>query len=325
MRRILNAGGVAVLWIVGVMTCAGISSAQYADSSQTKDGWVTTADGVRIHYIEGGHVGTSGNVDVGGEAPAGAAAIDNVSISDLPRAPSILFVPGWTMPAWIWQKQIDYFDPKYHVVAMDPRCQGESSQAADGLHPAAMARDIKAVIDQLHLAPVVVVAWSMAVVETMSYVDQFGTRDLRGLVLVDEIAGGLSSGEAEQDLALLKSILEDRKASADAFVRKVQFHKPQPEEYIERVIQASLGVPTSAAVTLLVGRDAADYRPVLSRIDKPTLVCAAKSAFIDRVVDMQEQIQGSRLEVFEGAGHALFVDNADQFNTALDGFLRNLK
>jgi microsomal epoxide hydrolase len=229
------------------------------------------------------------------------------------------------MPAWIWQKQIDYFAPRYHVVAMDPRCQGESSQTPDGLHPAAMARDIKAVIDQLHLAPVVVVAWSMAVVETMSYVDQFGTHDLQGLVLVDEIAGGLASGEAEQDLALLKAILEDRTASADAFVRTVQFHKPQPEEYIKRVMQASLSVPTSAAVTLLVGRDTADYQAVLARIDRPTLVCAAESAFIERVVDMQKQIQGSRLEVFEGAGHALFVDNADQFNTALDGFLRSLK
>lgn len=325
MGRILNAGGLAVLWVVGVMACAGISSAQYANSPHTRDGWVVTSDGVRIHYIEGGHVSTSRDVHIRGEAPASATTIGNVLISNLRQAPSILFVPGWTMPAWIWQEQIDYFAARYHVVAMDPRCQGESSQTADGLYPAAMARDIKAVIDQLHLAPVVVVAWSMAVVETMSYVDQFGTRDLQGLVFVDEIAGGLVPGEAEQNFALLKSILEDRKVSADAFVRKVQFHKPQPEEYIQRVIQASLSVPTSAAVTLLVGRDAADYRAVLSKIDKPMLVCAAKTAFIERVVDMQKQIQGSRLEVFEGAGHALFVDNADQFNTVLDGFLRSLK
>jgi pimeloyl-ACP methyl ester carboxylesterase len=40
---------------------------------------------------------------------------------------------------------------------------------------------------------------------------------------------------------------------------------------------------------------------------------------------MQKQIRGSKLEVFEGAGHALFVDNPEQFNSALDSFLSSLK
>jgi non-heme chloroperoxidase len=230
------------------------------------------------------------------------------------------------MPAWIWQKQVDHFSPNYRVVAIDPRCQGQSSRTADGLYPAQMARDINSVIDQLHLAPVVVVGWSMAVVETMAYIDQFGTRDLAALVLVDEIAGGLVPGEADEDIRLLKGVLEDRKSTADFFVRKIQFHKPQPEEYIQRVIQASLGVPTNSAVALLVGRYAADYRAVLPRIGKPTLVCAAaNSPYFDRVAQMHSKIPGSRLEVFDGAGHALFVDDADQFNSALDSFLDSLK
>jgi non-heme chloroperoxidase len=271
-------------------------------ASMSESGFVTSTDGVKIHYIEAGRPKATSGVQ-----------------------PTILFVPGWTMPAWIWQKQIDHFAAKYHVVAIDPRCQGESSQTSEGLYPAQMARDIKAVVDQLHLAPVVLVGWSMAVVETLSYVDQFGTRDVAGLVFVDELAGGFAPGEAEQDFSLLKDLLQDHKNTADYFVRKIQFHKPQPEEYIRRVIQASLSVPTASAVALLVGRYAADYRAVLPKIDKPTLVCAAKGFYFDRVVEMQNQIPGSKLEVFEGAGHALFVDNSEQFNSALDSFLGSLK
>jgi non-heme chloroperoxidase len=271
-------------------------------ASMSKSGFVTSTDGVKIHYIEEGRPRATGGAQ-----------------------PSILFIPGWTMPAWIWQPQIDHFAPRYHVVAIDPRSQGESSQTSEGLYPPQMARDIKAVVDQLHLAPVVLVGWSMAVVETMSYVDQFGTTDVAGLVLVDELAGGFAPGEAEQDFSLLKDVLEDRRHTADFFVRKIQFHKPQPEEYVQRVIQASLGVPTASAVALLVGRYAADYRAVLPKIDKPTLVCTAKSYYFARVIEMQKQIPGSRLEVFEDAGHALFVDNPDQFNSALDSFLGNLK
>jgi pimeloyl-ACP methyl ester carboxylesterase len=33
-------------------------------------------------------------------------------------------------------------------------------------------------------------------------------------------------------------------------------------------------------------------------------------------------VPGSHTEVFEDAGHCLFVDDADRFNTVLDGFLQ---
>ena len=40
---------------------------------------------------------------------------------------------------------------------------------------------------------------------------------------------------------------------------------------------------------------------------------------------MQKQIHGSQLEIFDGAGHALFVDDADHFNTLLEEFLLDLR
>lgn len=311
----------AAVLLISVVACAtAVSATARENRARTKGGFVTSSDGAKIHYIETGHVQTTGSVRIGGPAP-GAMAQGQVSFTNVHQAPTILFIPGWTMPAWIWQQQIDHLAPKFHVVAIDPRCQGESSQTSEGLYPAQMARDIKAVIDQLHLAPVVLVGWSMAVEETLSYVDQFGTRDVAGLVLVDSNAGGLAPGEAEQDLTLLKGVLEDRHNTGTFFVRKIQFHKPQPEDYVQRVIRASLSVPTNSAVALLAGAYTADYRAVLPKIDKPTLVCAAAGPFLDRVVEMQKQIPASKLEVFEGAGHALFVDNPDQFDAALDDFL----
>src|SRR5208282_2127205 len=312
---------------IPILTCgmAFATVAQENNASWSKSGFVTASDGVKIHYVEAGKPQTMHKSATDGQLLESAPGQPVTRVITFHMPPTIVFIPGWTMPAWIWQQQIDHFAINHRVVAIDPRCQGESSQTPDGLYPAQMARDVKAVVDQLHLAPVVLVGWSMAVAETMSYVDQFGTRDVAGLVLVDELAGGFAPGEAEQDFSLLKGLLEDRKNTADYFVRKIQFHKPQPEEYIQRVIQASLSVPTASAVALLVGRYAADYRAVLPKIDKPTLVCAAKSFYFDRVVDMQKQIPGSKLEVFDGAGHALFVENPDQFNSALDSFLAGLK
>jgi len=304
------------------------AAAQVKDEkpAKVKSGFITTPDGVKIHYLEAGHSVTAQRAQVGNPLPADVTPTKgNIALSHERQFPSILFVPGWTMPAWIWENQISYFSKDYRVVAMDPRSQGDSSQVSDGLYPAARARDIKAVVTQLHLAPVVIVAWSMAVVETMAYIDQFGTGDFAGFVFVDNDASGRAPGDADQDFGLLKGVLEDRQNAANNFVRKLNFKKPQAEEYLQKVIQASLRVPTNTAVALLVGYFVADYRSVLPKIDKPSIVCASKTPYMATIVEMQKQMQGSQLEVFDGDGHALFVDDADKFNSLLEEFLLDLR
>jgi non-heme chloroperoxidase len=310
-----------------LLSLAGSGAVMAADKkpAAVKSGFITTVDGVRIHYLEAGKPVKAPSAEVGNPLPNGVKPTKgNISVYSTKEPPSLLFVPGWTMPAWIWQKQIDYFSRDFRVVAMDPRCQGESSQTSDGLYPAVRARDIKAVVDQLHLAPVVIVSWSMAVVETMAYIDQYGTGDFAGLVLVDSAASGRSAGDADQDFGLLKGVLEDRQNTTSGFVRNINFKKPQPEEYIQKLIQASLRVPTNTAVSLLVGYLTADYRAVLPKIDKPTIICAAKTPYMSTIVDMQATIPGSQVEIFDGDGHALFVDDPDKFNAAIEDFLQDL-
>ena len=121
----------------------------------TKSGFFKTSDGINIHYLESG----SGR--------------------------SIVFIPGWTMPAWIWQKQIEEFSNNYRVIAVDPRSQGESDKPPYGHLPEARARDYKELVDFLGLKQPVLVGWSMACGELMRYVEQFGGDNLGGLVLVD--------------------------------------------------------------------------------------------------------------------------------------------
>lgn len=294
------------------------STTARAASAKTTSGSVKTADGIKIHYIAAGPLHFEMRIQISdkpmGEAPLAAEY-------GLP----ILFIPGWTMPGWIWDKQIQFFARTRRVVAMDPRCQGESTQANDGLSPAARARDIKAVVDQLHLAPVVLVGWSMAVGEITSYIDQFGTHDIAAVVFVDDAPGADVPAETYKGLfRFMNDFVTDRRAATAPFVRS-WFKKPQPEEYLNRVIEASLRTPTNTAVALLVGKFGTDNRAALAKIDKPALIVGAKSPYDHIVRDMQKLIPGSQLEIFEDAGHALFVGDADRFNSLLDIFLTKLK
>lgn len=266
-----------------------------------KSGFITTTDQVRIHYLEV-------NRD---REEAGL--------------PSLLFVPGWTMPAEIWEKQIRHFGKTHRVVSIDPRGQGRSSKPTEGYFPAARARDIKAVVDQLKIAPVVLVGWSMGVGEVVAYVDQFGTKDLAGIVLVDGIAGIDPSPQMMSAMmGFAGSFLKERDKFTEGFVRSM-YKQPQPEPYIQKVIAASKRTPTSAGAALFLGMISTDNRAALSKIDRPALICVAPGGPWDSVYeDMQKRIPGARLEKFDGAGHALFVDQSDKFNALLDEFLQSV-
>ena len=64
---------------------------------------------------------------------------------------------------------------------------------------------------------------------------------------------------------------------------------------------------------------------MLPKIDKPVVVCAAKTDYMSSVVAMQKAIPHAKLEVFDGDGHALFVDDPDKFNALVEDFLLNLE
>ena len=285
---------------VALLACALAQSSSAAQSAVpgAKSAFVTTTDGVKIHYLEAG------------------------------QGPAILFVPGWTMPAWIWEHQIAHFSKTHHVVAMDPRSQGDSEKPPEGHYPAARARDINAVVDALNLSPVVLVGWSMGVTEAVAYVNECGTDNLAALVLVDGFAGSdFDPVQSPQMLRWAHSFQLDRAKATDAFVRTLYFNPEvkEDEAYIRRVINASLKTPTNSAMALLLGYFTTDLRPALAKINKPTLIVVAQSPWMKYYEEVHQLTSGSRLEVFEGVGHALFVDAADRFNRLVEEFLQSLQ
>jgi non-heme chloroperoxidase len=215
-----------------------------------KSEFITTSDGVRIHYLEAG------------------------------KGPAMVFIPGWQM--WIWEKQIAHFSAKYHVIAADPRSQGESDKPADGNYPERRARDYKELVDHLKLTPAVLVGWSMGVPEIMAYVDQFGAGDLSGVVLVDGFV------KVEDDVAKvfprwLKSLEMDRKGFTDRFVHNM-YKKPQPESYYQRLTAAALQTPTNSAVTLGVSMIArTDWSPVFPKLAKTPVLCVVTTVLVKQL------------------------------------------
>lgn len=267
----------------------------FAAGPEVKDGFFTTSDGVKLHYLEAG------------------------------SGPAILFEPGWTMPAWIWDPQIRHFAEHYHVVALDPRSQGDSDKPSEGNSCERRAQDIQELLEQLKLGPAVLVGWSLGVPELLTYAEQFGGSHVRAYLLVDGFAWEKQDPQFITSMVgVYKQVETNRREFTEKFVRSM-YKKPQPEEYIERVVAASLKMPTDSAVAASVSSiSRASWHPALAKLDRPVLVMCQtqlKSMAADPIVSA---VPSTRVELFEDAGHALFVDDAARFNTVLEDFIRHL-
>jgi microsomal epoxide hydrolase len=258
-----------------------------------KDAFLTLPDGAKIHYLEAG------------------------------QGSPIVFIPGWTMAADIWESQIAYFSKSHRVVAYDPRSQGRSSKTPEGSFPIARGADLKAILDTLKLNQATLVCWSMAAAECAAYVDFYGTDQISGLVLVDGFVG--DPGDPQRvagTLQYIAQVQKNRRPLTESFVRSM-YKKPQSEEYLKHILNESLQTPTDTAVALFVGTLAWDGSKALAKIDKPTLLAVTENAFMAAYEKMHAAIAGSRMVVFQ-AGHALFVDEPEKFNKLVEEFVGSL-
>jgi len=285
----MRSRSLAATTLLALLAAAPVCDAKPA----VKDAFLTLPDGAKIHYLEAG------------------------------QGSPIVFIPGWTMAADIWESQIAYFSKSHRVVAYDPRSQGRSSKTPEGSYPIARGADLHTILDTLKLNQATLVCWSMAAAECAAYVDFYGTGQIAGLVLVDGFVGDLADPQrVAGTLQYITQVQKNRRALTDSFVRSM-YKKPRSEEYLKHVIDESLQTPTDTAIALFVGTLGWDGSKALAKIDKPTLLAVTENAFMPAYEKMHAAIAGSRMVVFQ-SGHALFVDEPEKFNKLLEEFVGSL-
>src|SRR6476619_4049285 len=81
-------------------------------AAEPKEGWFTTNDGVKLHYLEAG----SGN--------------------------PLVMIPGWSQSAMEFKYQLAGLSAKYHVYALDMRGHGESAKPNHGYRIQRLSADV---------------------------------------------------------------------------------------------------------------------------------------------------------------------------------------
>lgn len=264
------------------------------------DHFFLSTDGVRLHYLEAGP----------------------------PSAHTLVFVPGWTMPAWIWLPQVQAFSRQYHVVAFDPRGQGDSAAPTRGYEPGRRGRDIAELIERLGPAQVVVVGWSLGVLDTLASIHVAGDRRLAGLVLVDNSVGEEPPPPARAALPSHAGPPPNHAGPppnhAEAMRRFVShmFRRTPSAAYLERLTEATLHTPEAASRSLLAYPEPRSYwREAVYATNVPVLY-VVRPRWVAQGQTLVRNRPKTEMEVFEDAGHALFVDEPGRFNSVTERFLR---
>jgi len=266
-----------------------------AAAVQAKSETFRTSDNVTLHYLDAGPT----------------------------NAPAIVFIPGWTMAAEIFEPQINALSSRFHVIALDPRSQGDSEKTPEGNYLERHARDINELLQHLKLNGVVLLGWSNGVPDVLAFIEQNGTINLRGIILVDGFLNFSDPGLQTGLFGMLQSLQADRAKFTDGFVRSMYASK-QTEDYIHRVEQTSLKTPTNTALVEMFNILAhGDFTPLLAKIDKPVLyICQPQLASQGKL--LQTALPTARVEVFKDAAHALFVDDPEHFNRVVSDFMDSL-
>ncbi|MBR0681097.1 alpha/beta hydrolase [Roseomonas eburnea] len=271
------------------MALAACAVAAPAVHAATEARWFRTSDGVRLRYLEAG----SGR--------------------------TVVFVPGWCMPARIFEPQIEALSRRWRVVSLDPRGQGQSEVPAGGYDPTRRGQDIRDLLAHLGGGRVVLAGWSLGVLDALSYADMAGDGRLAGLVLIDN-----SVGEGRPPPPRASSFFTNLRRRRDATVRgfvRSMYCTPQDEAYLDGIAREAQRMPVEASIRLLsYPRPREFWRDSLYAVRRPVYY-AVTPRLRGQAEAVAQRHPQPMVEVFDGAGHALFVDEPARFNASMEEFL----
>jgi pimeloyl-ACP methyl ester carboxylesterase len=251
----------------------------------------------------------------------------------------LILLHGWGQTRALFVHQISGLSADRRVIALDLRGHGESAKPSHGYRIARFAADLRDLLHYLDVPEVDLLGWSMGASVVWSYIDLFGTRGIRSLIIVDQPAavaavpwmteteqtdsGAILSVEALVGLA--HDIHHDDGTVTRAFVRSMFSGDPDPAlwDFVAREIR---NTPPTVASRLVFDHGAQNWLDVLPRIDVPTLVLGCDGSHVAPSSQryLASLIPHARVHIFPveiANSHFPFLENPDTFNAVVGDFL----
>lgn len=251
---------------------------------------------------------------------AGPAGSIHISDGGRGSALPVLFVHGNGANLTQWQAQLDHVRQSRRAVALDLRGMGKSAVPANGDYSIdAMANDVAAVADALHLNRFIIVGHSYGGGVVAAYAATHPDR-VAAAVFADSAANVSMPKEAgEKFIAALR---KNKDAVVKAWFAPILVNASDPVR--DAVLASVHDTPVDALAGALIGLAAHDVGADVRAIKAPRLAII-NASLAKNPSSFHSQFPEVPAREMEGVSHWLMMDKPDEFNRILDEFLATVR
>ncbi|WP_226584082.1 alpha/beta fold hydrolase [Halobacillus litoralis] len=254
-------------------------------------------------------------------------------VQDTGKGDPLVFIPGFTFTTEVFSEQVRHFSKTHRTIVIDPRSHGRSTLTVHGNDYVTHGTDLQQVLKALNVENPTLVGWSFGCLTVWEFVRQFGTEDLKSLILIDMPPKSLS---VKQDQDWVEGPLDDLAAAYTNYLRHpqgqrdfisayaagVMVQRELKEAELTWIVEQSLKTPYYIAANLFSSGLFSDYRNEanLSSESVPTLFIVAEHWAETAVPYLNKLTPGASVKSL--GGHLMFWEHSEKFNKIVEEFLK---
>jgi pimeloyl-ACP methyl ester carboxylesterase len=244
----------------------------------------------------------------------------------------LVLISGFAVGLWVWFKQVPVLSQKFRTIVFDNRGVGHSDKPEARHTIRTMADDVAGLLGALGIDRAHILGASMGGFIAQEFALAYPPMT-RSIILCCTGYGGPNYVLPPEEVLSAMSGMEGLGSEERARQNVALFYSPaypkrHPDE-VEKVIQTYLQNPTPehAYMNQLIAAMAFDTEARVSAITAPTLVVTGDQDLCvppENSKNLAEKIPNARLVMIEGAGHAVFMEQPDEFNRVVTEFLESV-
>jgi pimeloyl-ACP methyl ester carboxylesterase len=252
-----------------------------------------------------------------------------VQESGNPAGPAIVFIHGLLGSRLNWEQQTTSPDlQRYRLITYDLRGHGLSGKPADPesyRDGRRYADDLAAVLKATHAQRPVLVGWSLGAVVMSNYLAAYGDQQIGALVYVDgviELSAALITAHPDVYAGMASNDLKTHLDAVRTFLALCFHTQPDAGTFARLLADAAMASwpMTKATPSMTVAA-----RQSLPKVRVPLLALyGARDELVNpapSIALLRELNPRAQATIYENAGHAPFLEEAQRFNRDLATFV----
>ncbi len=261
----------------------------------------------------------------------------NLTVKDLavftngnPNKKPIIFVHGFPLDHFMWDKQVEFLSDDFYCVRYDIRGLGVSPAGDGQFTMESFVDDLESVIDELKLNKPVLCGLSMGGYISLRALERMQDKFSAVILCDTRSESDNNEGKLKRAAGIKRINTEGLAPFTKDFITNCygEHYKQNNKTDLEkRIIKSSQFDPAGVKGSLLATLGRNDTSEFLGRINIPALIiCGEDDALTSPAVmkSMAEKINGSEFVIIKNSGHLSPIENPEEVNKAIGDFLKKL-